>query len=754
MPPFGFDKGSVSVVPVLGSIDQTDDPNSNQNAPFKVIQNLRRFVQSFRIGESFIYRDRLRINLLAKVYALEIEMQHLIAYDEELAHSITNAPAEILPLFELAVRKVAESMLSPMTKPMMENALDDHPDPELELAAQSIDDIPDLQVTLRSEARLMHFRDLLAPNISKLVRMPGIVISASTLSSRATMLHLMCKSCKHIKRIAVQGGFTGFTLPRICSSTPIQGQTKDCPMDPYMIVHEKSRFVDQQSVKLQEAPDMVPVGELPRHILLSLDRYLTGKVVPGSRIIATGIYSTFNGSGKNQGAIALRQPYLRVVGLELDRDGNSSSGRGRQQFTAEEELEFNSMARHPEFYSRFSESIAPSIYGTQDIKKAIVCLLMGGSKKILPDGMRLRGDINVLLLGDPGTAKSQLLKFVEKVSPISVYTSGKGSSAAGLTASVQRDPQSREFYLEGGAMVLADGGVVCIDEFDKMRDEDRVAIHEAMEQQTISIAKAGITTILNSRTSVLAAANPVFGRYDDMKTPGENIDFQTTILSRFDMIFIVKDEHDEQRDRTIARHVMALHINRAVEAQAEGEIDLEKMKRFISFAKSRCAPRVSTEAAEQLSSHFVSLRKQVQQVERDSNERSSIPITIRQLEAIIRISESLAKLRLSPTVENRDVEESIRLFKFSTIESIRLGSDLIDGGRGGNDIREEIEKVEKEIRKRLPIGWTTSYNNLVKEFVNSQGFSSHGLERCLYILEKKEVIRFTGQKRTIQRIGA
>ncbi|POV99151.1 hypothetical protein PSTT_13955 [Puccinia striiformis] len=675
--------------------------------------------------------DRLRTNLLAKVYAIEIELQHLIVYDEELAHSISNSPGEILPLFEIAVRKVAEAMVSPLSK---SGELYDDEDPEMELAASGAHDLPDFQVTLRSEARLMQFRDLLAPNISKLVRMPGIVISASTLSSRATMLHLTCKSCRHVRRIAVQGGFTGFTLPRVCSATAIQGEKKECPLDPYTIVHEKSRFVDQQSVKLQEAPDMVPVGELPRHILLSLDRYLTGKVVPGSRIIATGIYSTFNGSGKNQGAIALRQPYLRVVGLEVDGDGHGSNG-GHQQFSAEERM--SSMG-----WPIRKDSIRDLPSGSMSLD--------GRIEKDLTGRNEITRDINVLLLGDPGTAKSQLLKFVEKVSPISVYTSGKGSSAAGLTASVQRDPQSREFYLEEERWCLP-MVVVCIDEFDKMRDEDRVAIHEAMEQQTISIAKAGITTILNSRTSVLAAANPVFGRYDDMKSPGENIDFQTTILSRFDMIFIVKDEHDELRDRTIARHVMDLHMNRAVEAQQTGEIDLQKMKRFITYARSRCSPRLSTEAAEELSSHFVSLRKQVQQVERDNNERSSIPITIRQLEAIIRISESIAKLSLSRRVEIYHVEESIRLFKYSTMDAVQAGN--IEGITKG-ELQEEISKVENDIRRRLPIGWSTSYNSLLNEFVNQQGYSAHALERCLYILERREVIRFTGQKRTVQRVGA
>lgn len=574
--------------------------------------------------------------------------------------------------------------------------------------------LPEHQLLIHSSVSQTSIRGLTATNVSHLVRIPGIVIGASTLSSKATRVHIQCRNCQHEDNIPVSSGFTGLTLPRTCGRTkaPDDGGDK-CPLDPYFVVHEKSQFIDQQVLKLQEAPDDVPVGELPRHILVSADRYLANRVVPGSRCVIMGVFSIYNSQKNNKGAVAIRNPYLRAIGIQTDVSHNQA-GMGIQ-FSEEEEQEFLEMSRRPDIYSLFADCVAPSIYGNNDIKKAITCLLMGGSKKILPDGMKLRGDINVLLLGDPGTAKSQLLKFVEKCSPISVYTSGKGSSAAGLTASVQRDTNTREFYLEGGAMVLADGGVVCIDEFDKMRDEDRVAIHEAMEQQTISIAKAGITTILNSRTSVLAAANPIFGRYDDLKSPGENIDFQTTILSRFDLIFIVRDDHDRNRDETIAKHVMGIHMGgQGVQEQIHAEIPVEKMKRYISYAKTRCAPRLSPEAAEKLSSHFVSIRRQVARAEQDANQRSSIPITVRQLESLVRITESLAKIELQPIATEKHVDEAIRLFLGSTMDAVMsAGGDTSALGMGGNrELVEEVHKVEEELRRRYAVPVSQSYSRI------------------------------------------
>ncbi|KAL2122350.1 hypothetical protein VTJ04DRAFT_2805 [Mycothermus thermophilus] len=720
-----MDRQSVFSSHLYGPTAETEDSNTH------IRKLLESFILDFRLDNSFIYRDQLRENALLKKYYCDVNIGDLIKFNEEIAHRLVTEPAEIIPLFEAALKRCTHRIVYPH-------------DPNVKL--------PDHQLLLHSNAEHVSIRNLDSMTIARLVRVPGIVIGASVMSSKATSLHIECRTCGHTQDVPVHGGFSTVTLPRQCGRYRAPNDpTEKCPLDPYFVVHEKSKFVDQQIIKLQEAPDQVPVGELPRHVLVSADRYLVNRVVPGSRCTVMGIFSIYQSKGSKgstSGAVAIRTPYLRATGIQTDID---QTAKGQAVFSEEEEQEFLELSRRPDLYNILADCIAPSIYGNRDIKKAILCLLMGGSKKILPDGMKLRGDINVLLLGDPGTAKSQLLKFVEKVAPIAIYTSGKGSSAAGLTASVQRDQSTREFYLEGGAMVLADGGVVCIDEFDKMRDEDRVAIHEAMEQQTISIAKAGITTILNARTSVLAAANPIFGRYDDMKTPGENIDFQTTILSRFDMIFIVKDEHERGKDERIAKHVMGIHMGgRGVEDRVESEIPVEKMRRYISYCRSRCAPRLSDAAAEKLSSHFVAIRKQVHAAELEANARSSIPITVRQLEAIVRITEALAKITLSPVATEAHVDEAIRLFLCSTMDAVNQGA----GSQGSRELNEEAARVEAELKRRLPIGWSTSLATLRREMVEGRGFSEAALNRALMVLQRRDTIMFRNGGAQVYRNGA
>ncbi|KAH3903271.1 probable Minichromosome maintenance protein 5 [Saccharomycodes ludwigii] len=755
-----FDRNDIYSAPVLQGED-----NNNENNNTTIIKAFKSFILEFRLDSLFIYRDQLRNNLLVKNFFLKITLDHLIGYNEDLFKKLNEDPTDIIPLFEIATTEVASRIIQLINK------------------SDTTTKIPNCQLILEStnnNANIL-LRQLTSENVSKIVRISGIIVSSSLLASRASKLTIMCRTCRHTMNINLNNfntlsGNSVTSLPKSCQAdhstettgTPIES----CGADPYTIIHEKSTFIDQQFLKLQELPESVPVGEMPRTILMTCDRYLTNKLVPGTRVIITGIYAIYqsksiggynssNGgsSGGGSSAVAIRNPYIKVLGMETSNENPINS---ISHFSEEEEETFLQLSRRPDLYQLISKSIAPSIYGNEDIKKSIVCLLIGGSKKILPDNMRLRGDINVLLLGDPGTAKSQLLKFVEKVSPIAVYTSGKGSSAAGLTASVQRDPTTREFYLEGGAMVLADGGVVCIDEFDKMRDEDRVAIHEAMEQQTISIAKAGITTVLNSRTSVLAAANPIYGRYDEMKSPGENIDFQTTILSRFDMIFIVKDEHNEARDISIANHVMNIHTGKTGDTEANGdnnsrsEIPIETLKRYITYCRSKCAPRLSPQAAEKLSSHFVNIRKQLLINELESTERSTIPITIRQLEAIIRITESLAKLELSPVANERHVNEAIRLFQASTMDALSqdpLTNDMGGNNNGGNQLLKDVQQIESELKRRLPIGWSTAYQTLRREFVEKRGLSQIALDKALYILERQETIQMRHQRQNIYRSG-
>merc|ERR1712151_986532 len=329
--------------------------------------------------------------------------------------------------------------------------------------------------------------------------------------------------------------------------------------------------------------------------------------------------------------------------------------------------------------------------------------------------------------------------FTEKTAPIAVYTSGKGSSAAGLTASIRTDGRSG-FTLEGGAMVLADGGVVCIDEFDKMDVNDRVAIHEAMEQQTISIAKAGITTMLNTRCSVVAAANPKFGTYDDLSNTADQMDFETTILSRFDMMFLVKDVRDPDRDYALCKHMVGLHAGEIVETK-EGPMTVLELRKYLSYCRDRCDPRVSPEAAEVLKNKYVDIRRHMKK------EGDSIPITVRQLEAIIRISESLAKMELRDEVDVGHVEEAVRLFMRSTMDSTNKNREEL-----APEEREELDKAMEHLRRLVPRGGRKNIYSLESLLVQTGGVDERTARKAINLMKMKGEFIERGNN-TVERQG-
>ncbi|BFF91679.1 DNA replication licensing factor Mcm5 [Drosophila madeirensis] len=673
----GFDDAGVFFSDNFGNDQQPDGAQINLQA---VKKRYKEFIRTFNEDNFFYkYRDTLKRNYLNGRYFLEIEMEDLVGFDEALADKMNKQPTEHLQIFEEAALEVADEITAPR--------------PEHE------EHMHDIQILLRSNANPTNIRELKSECVSRLVKIAGIIVSASGISAKATRMSIMCLSCSTvIPNLKVNPGLEGYALPRKCT-TEQAGRPK-CPLDPFFVMPDKCKCVDFQTLKLQELPDFVPQGEIPRHLQLFCDRSLCERVVPGNRVLIQGIYSIrkvgkpSRRDGREKAVVGVRAPYMRVVGITVDTEGSGAISR-YSNITTDEEDNFRRMAASGDIYERLSQSLAPSIFGSRDIKKAITCMLFGGSRKRLPDGLCRRGDINVLLLGDPGTAKSQLLKFVEKVAPIGVYTSGKGSSAAGLTASVMKDPQTRNFVMEGGAMVLADGGVVCIDEFDKMREDDRVAIHEAMEQQTISIAKAGITTTLNSRCSVLAAANSIFGRWDDTKGE-ENIDFMPTILSRFDMIFIVKDVHDETRDITLAKHIINVHLS-----------------------SNKSAP--------------------------------SEPAEVRQLEAVIRISESLAKIRLLPFVNDDHVNEALRLFQVSTLDAAMTGSLAGAEGFTTEEDQETLNRIEKQLKRRFAIGSQVSEQNILQDFLR-QKYEERTVVKVIHTMIRRGELQHRMQRKMLYRI--
>ncbi|MDQ3848097.1 MAG: minichromosome maintenance protein MCM, partial [Thermoproteota archaeon] len=422
---------------------------------------------------------------------------------------------------------------------------------------------------------------------------------------------------------------------------------KELEMDP-----ENSLFIDFQMVRLQELPEDLPAGQLPHYIEVTVMSDLVDQCRPGDRIILTGIIRIEQEQLVPQAKTSLFR--LRMEGNNIEYLGGRAGSKDtrsveRIMISTEDERQIRTIAGKPDAYEKLIASFAPHVYGHEPIKEAILLLIVGSVTKRLEDGSTRRGDINVLLVGDPGTAKSEMLKFTAKIAPRGLYTSGRGSTAAGLTAAVIRD-KSGIMMLEAGAVVLGDQGIVCIDEFDKIKPEDRSALHEVMEQQTCSVAKGGIVATLNARTSILSAANPIYGKYDPYKNITENVNLPVPLLTRFDLIFIVRDSPDKEKDNRVASHILEIHRDSG--QAAKPAIDIDLFSKYLSYAK-QIEPSLTPEAIDIVRSYYMDMRR--------IESEGMITVTPRQLEGLIRLASARARLLLKDMVDAEDAQRAIYL---------------------------------------------------------------------------------------------